>query len=219
MNLLNVCVGQPQRLPGKSARSGIDKRPVEGPVRVGPLGLGGDHVLNTKHHGGPDQAVYLYTDLDYDHWAQVLGERPAPGTFGENLLISGLESAPTAIGQRLRVGGVLLEVTASRIPCQTFAAHMGDPAFVKKFRAARRPGLYARVLEGGEVRAGDPVSLDGAPPPDAPTVLDTFEVHYARKVAAPQLRRLLAAPVAERLRRDLEARLLKLGETAEPADG
>ena len=82
-----------------------------------------------------------------------------PGTFGENLTIAGVETAQALIGDRLAIGDVLLEVTSPRIPCVTLAARMGDPGFVKRFRAAERPGFYCRVLQEGFVRAGDAVTL------------------------------------------------------------
>ncbi len=204
LSVLAVCVGQVQPVAGKKARSGILKTSVAGPVEVHPLGLAGDHVVNKKHHGGPDQAAYLYTQPDYDFWADVLGKRPAPGTFGENLLISGLESAGVKIGQRLRIGTVVLEAAAARIPCGTFAAHMQDLGFVKKFREARRPGIYARVVQEGVLQAGDTVTLEAEPPAGTPTILDTFEYVYAKQRTPEQVRRLLSAPVAERMRRDLE---------------
>ena len=163
VEIVSVNVGQPQdiRLGKHHSLSGIDKRPVSGRVEVGGLGLEGDHILSRKHHGGPDQAVYLYSLDDYAAFAEVVGGLPAPGRFGENLTVSGLESAAVRIGARLSIGGVLLEVTAPRIPCATFAAHMGDAGFVKVFRNMRRPGLYARVLKPGEVGVGDTVTVQG----------------------------------------------------------
>ena len=79
------------------------------------------------------------------NWAKDV----VPGTFGENLTISELESAKFNIGDMLHIGDVTLQVTAPRIPCSTFAARMGDPHWAKKFRQAERPGLYCRVFEGG----------------------------------------------------------------------
>lgn len=158
MQLVSVCVGEPRAVNSKSGWTGIHKQPVAGPVEVGPLGLAGDHILDTKHHGGPEQAVYIYTVPDYAWWAQALGRPLAPGTFGENLLFSGLESAAVRLGQRFQVGAVLLEVASARVPCVTLAERMGDPTFVRRFREARRPGLYARVLQAGPVQAGDPVT-------------------------------------------------------------
>jgi len=179
MKLLSVCVGTPRAVRSKSGWTGIHKQPVAGEVFIGRLGLTGDHILDTENHGGPDQAVYIYTQPDYEVWSAQLGRSLEPGTFGENLLFSGLESASIRLGQRFSVGGALLETTFARIPCVTLAERMGDPGFVKRFREARRPGLYARVLQEGEARAGDPVTLVGSVADGAPTVLDNFEAFFA----------------------------------------
>ena len=122
-------------------------------------GLADDTIVDTRNHGGPDQAVYIYGGTDYAWWSVELGRELAPGMFGENLTISDLESAPLAIGDRLHSGGVILEVTAPRIPCWKLAQRMGDPGFVKRFRAAERPGAYCRVVRVGSIRAGEPVTL------------------------------------------------------------
>ncbi|OLV17862.1 MOSC domain-containing protein [Deinococcus marmoris] len=179
MQLLSVCVGIPRAIRSKSGWTGIHKQPVEGAVLVGRLGLSGDHILDTENHGGPDQAVYIYTQPDYDFWSAELGRKLEPGTFGENLLFSDLESASVRLGQQFAVGGALLEITFARIPCVTLAERMGDLGFVKRFRDVGRPGLYARVIQQGEVRAGDNVTFANAVANAAPTVLDNFEAFFA----------------------------------------
>ncbi|MFC5847480.1 MOSC domain-containing protein [Deinococcus petrolearius] len=210
VRILSVHLGRPApvQLGARTVTSGIDKRPVPGRVPLGALGLDGDHVLNTRHHGGPDQAVYLYTAPDYDRWTEELGERPAPGTFGENVLLGGLESAGVRIGTQLDCGDARLEVTAARIPCATLAAHMGDPTFVRRFAALRRPGLYARVLRPGTLGAGDPVTVHPAPE-GAPTAGEVFDLWFARRRDPARLRELLAYPLAARLREDVEGWLKK----------
>ncbi len=201
-------MGQPTALQVGSRQtvSGIRKHAVPGRVRVTAAGLDGDHILNRKHHGGPDQAVYVYTREDYAWWEEALGQPLEPGTFGENLLLEGLESAGVAVGERFRVGEVRLEVTAPRIPCATLGARMGDASFVKRFATARRPGFYARVLSGGDVGAGDPVTREGSPA-GAPTIAQTFDLHFAPPPPREELERWLAYPLARRLRRDIERRL------------
>lgn len=179
MKLLNVCVGIPRATRSKSGWTGIHKQPVDGAVFIGRLGLSGDHILDTENHGGPDQAVYIYTQPDYAFWSAKLGRVLEPGTFGENLLFSELESASVRIGQQFRVGGALLEITFARIPCVTLAERMGDLGFVRKFREVGRPGMYARVIREGEVQAGDAVCLENNPPEDAPTILENFEAFFA----------------------------------------
>ena len=121
MRVVSVNVKLPPR--GGTA---IDKQPQAGPVAVTVDGLAGDGVGNKRHHGGPDQAVYAYGTPDYAWWEAELGRPLAPGTFGENLTIEGLESAELAIGDRLVAAGVTLEVTSPRIPCATLAARMDD---------------------------------------------------------------------------------------------
>jgi hypothetical protein len=126
----------------------IDKRPVDGPVRVRPLGLHADVQADRKHHGGEDQAVYAYADEDAEHFAAMLDRPVPPGLFGENLRTSGVELTGAVIGERWRVGEtLLLEVTIPRIPCGTFARRMGVAGWVKRFAEEGRPGAYLRVLK------------------------------------------------------------------------
>lgn len=129
MKLISVNVGEKRtiRKAKASGETGIYKVPAREPVRVTRDGLAGDEISDKVNHGGPDQAVYVYGVPDYEWWSYELGREFAPGTFGENLTISGLESARFSIGDRLRVGSVVLEVTAPRIPCVTLAARMGSP--------------------------------------------------------------------------------------------
>lgn len=208
MKLLGVCVGKAKKAGNKQGATGIDKQPVTQEVTIGRLGLQGDEIVDTQNHGGLDQAVYIYTQPDYEFWRPQLGQRIRPGLFGENLLFSGLESATVCIGQRFLIGSVLLEATDARIPCATFSEHMGDLGFVKKFREARRPGIYARVLQSGTVRTGDSISLANQPLTDTPTILDAFEVFYNKQTPTTQLERLLAAPISSRRRNELLAAVL-----------
>jgi MOSC domain-containing protein YiiM len=214
MRLVSVNVARPHDvvLNGRIHRTAIGKRPVTEPVAVRLLGLDGDEVGSPQHHGGPDQAVYVYTVEDYAWWSDELGRELEPGTFGENLTIAGLESASRCVGDRLRVGDeVVLEVTAPRIPCSTLAGRMGDPTFVRRFARALRPGLYVRVIETGSLRTGDAVVLDESGASEL-LVTELMSLHYERKAPAAALERALAAPVAERARRDLEERLARQRE-------
>lgn len=214
--VISVNVGQVSTLNigEKQTRTGIDKQPVVGRVQVGELGLEGDHIVSKKHHGGPDQAVYAYTVEDYDYWAEALGEAQPPGQFGENLTMSGLESAGIRVGDRLEItspqggAGVLLEVTAPRIPCATFAARMGDPGFAKRFAKVGRPGLYLRVLRGGQVGQGDYIRYLPTTE-DTPTILDIFNLWYDKNPAREFVQWCLKAPLAIRSRQDLEDWLAK----------
>jgi MOSC domain-containing protein YiiM len=199
MKLISVNVGSLKALEvgNHITKTGIFKTPVNTAVRVGKLGLEADVVQNKKHHGGPDQAVYIYGTADYAWWSEQLQTQLEPGIFGENLTISDLESATFNIGDRLRIGTVLLEVSASRIPCSTLAARMGDNGFVKKFKQARRPGLYCRVLEEGMVQIGDTVKLEPSEG-EYLSVVDTFDWFYEPNPSRAMIERVLAAPVAIR---------------------
>lgn len=185
----------------------IDKQPQAGPVAVTVDGLAGDGVGDTRHHGGPDQAVYAYGTPDYAWWETELGRPLPPGTFGENLTIEGLESAALAIGDRLVAAGVTLEVTSPRIPCATLAARMDDAGFIRRFRDARRPGVYLRVLEPGTIGEGDAVRLERAA--GSLSVLDLQDLHYDKKAPATVLERALNEPIDIRTRRAFERRLAK----------
>ena len=160
MRLLSVLTGRPEPVEAKSGRTGFFKRPRTGPVRIAAGGLAGDHIVDTQHHGGPDQAVYLMGSGDYAHWEQALGRPLAPGAFGENLVIEGWTSASAAIGDRIVIGNCALELTAPRVPCVTLARVMGDRGFAKRFFAEAHPGAYARVLTEGDVCAGDRARVD-----------------------------------------------------------
>jgi MOSC domain-containing protein YiiM len=211
MKLISVNLGKEQIIlkAKKSGVSGIFKNPVSQPVQVTTLGLRADTICDKENHGGPDQAVYVYGAPDYAWWAQELGQEVAPGTFGENLTIEGLESAQYSIGDRLYVGPVILEVTAPRIPCSTLAARMGDPAFVKRFRHAERPGLYCRVIQEGPVQVGDGVRREPCPGPTV-TVTEMYRDFYEPHLDEQTLRRYLAAPIAVRDRVLKEEKLQKL---------
>lgn len=204
MQLLSINLGRKRTLEigSRQVSTGIYKTPVDR-AEIQPLGLLGDVVADTQHHGGPDQAVYLYSADDYAWWADHLGWALEPGTFGENLTLSTFGSTPVLIGDRYRVGEVLLEITAPRIPCSVLAAHMDDTGFVRTFRQARRPGCYARVLEAGSVSLSDPVHRMPAALPH-PSVVEAFDLWYQSSFDPAVLRWYLAAPLAQRYRQRLE---------------
>ncbi|GIW24622.1 MOSC domain-containing protein [Meiothermus sp.] len=200
MHLLSINLGrlQPLEIAHQTTPTGIYKNPVE-TGQISTLGLAGDQVADQEHHGGPDQALYVYSAEDYDWWMEQLGEVLEPGTFGENLTFSSFGEGPVRIGDRFRVGSVLLEVSAPRIPCATLAARMGDPGFVKKFRQAGRPGFYARVLEAGLVQQHQPIQKLAAPSHN-PTLIEVFELWYDKTPDPAKLHWILTAPLAERAR-------------------
>jgi MOSC domain-containing protein YiiM len=149
---------------GSVGVTAIDKQPLEGPVEVKKLGVYGDVQASRVHHGGPDKAVYAYSDEDARHFEALLGREVPPGLFGENLRIDGLDVTGAIIGERWRIGeDLVLEVTMPRTPCATFARRMGEPRWVKRFTDEGRPGAYLRVLSSGPVAAGAPVALESRP--------------------------------------------------------
>ena len=142
----------------------IDKRPVDGPVRVGRYGLRGDVQADRKDHGGLEKALYAYDQAEADHWARELGADVPAGRFGENLRVSGLAVDDAEIGERWRVGESLeLEVTGPRTPCATFGRWLGQDGWVRRFTERGRPGVYLSVLVPGEICAGDTVTVTHRP--------------------------------------------------------
>ncbi len=134
----------------------IDKRPVEGPVKVHKLGLHGDIQASRIDHGGEDQALYAYSQDDADYWQSALGRDLPPGIFGENLRVAGIDASNAIIGERWKIGlNVEVEVTSPRVPCATFQQHLGEPGWVKRFTEAGRVGTYLRVIRTGTIQAGD----------------------------------------------------------------
>jgi MOSC domain-containing protein YiiM len=211
LRLLSINAGRasPIEGAGKSGRTGIFKRSVEGPVEILSSGLAGDTISDTENHGGPDQAVYVFGAPDYAWWSDELARALAPGTFGENLTVSHLESARVCVGDKLGIGPVVLEVTAPRIPCLTLAVRMGDRTFLKRFRRAERPGVYCRIVRGGEVRAGDKVTYAPYAGERVP-VLEVFRAFFDGNPGEDVLRRQLSVPIAARAREAYEERLAGL---------
>jgi MOSC domain-containing protein YiiM len=159
-SVLSVNVGHavPVEWSQDQRSTAIDKRPVEGPVKV-LLDRVGTDEHGSPGHGRVDAAVYAYAREDAEFWEAELGRTLSPGIFGENLTTVGLPVSGAVSGERWRLGSALLRVTVPRIPCRTFAAWWQVPDLVKRFTAAGRPGAYLRVLETGEVRAGDSVEV------------------------------------------------------------
>ncbi|MDC9812833.1 MOSC domain-containing protein [Rhizobium binxianense] len=202
MKILALCTGNPERLPGKSYKTGIFKHAVNGAVMIDAEGLVGDAICNRKHHGGVDQAVYVEGSLTLDWWSKDLGQPYEPGTFGENMVISDLDNRDVSVGDRFVTGDLILEVTSSRMPCATFAARMADPKFVKRYTDAARPGLYCRVTRRGVAEAGMPVEHQpfSGEKVMMPELMETF----GRRLSEMDRARYLAAPIHHKLRAILE---------------
>jgi MOSC domain-containing protein YiiM len=184
-------------LRAQSSVTGIDKVAVTEPVMVrapGPMhggqgsGLVGDTIGNQKLHGGDDQAVYAYAREDLDAWEVQLERHLTDGIFGENLTTSGIDVTGARIGERWRIGtdGLVLEVSAPRTPCRTFAAFLHLNQWIKTFTQAGQPGAYLRVISPGPVRAGDPITIDYRPDHDV-TIGLVFRARMTEPELLPQL--------------------------------
>ncbi len=202
MKILAVCLGAPETLPGRKAKTGINKHAVNGAVMIDAQGLLGDAICNREHHGGRDQAVYVEGSLTLDWWAKELGQALEPGFFGENLILEGLDNCAVSVGDRFIAGDLVLEVTCARIPCATFAAKMGAPKFVKRYTQAGRPGIYCRVLASGTVSAGMPVEYQ--PHAGDPVTMPEMMATFGRRLPPEDRARYLAAPIHYKLRATLE---------------
>jgi MOSC domain-containing protein YiiM len=144
--------------PGYFHETAIDKRPVAGPVEVDELGLVGDRQID-KSHGGRDRAVYVYADEDAGYWSDELEREIPPGLLGENLRTTGLDVTDALIGERWRIGSVVLEVRQPRTPCQNLSLRMGIEKFHVRFHQSGRVGAMTRVLAPGIVTAGDRIEI------------------------------------------------------------
>ena len=217
MKLRSVNVGQPRPNPANRVKlTGIDKRPVSGPVMVtrprasgmGLVGLAGDRVYAVRVHGGPDMAVYAYAREDLDFWAAELGRELPDGVFGENLTTEGADVNGALIGERWRIGpAVILEASLPRVPCGTFQGWLAQcglaqGGWIKRFTLEGRTGSYFRVIEEGEIQAGDEIESVHRPDHDV-TVALTFR---ALTIAPELLPRLLAAGALPRDIKELARR-------------
>lgn len=210
MQISRVNIGQARQLSGPhfEGNTGIFKEPVSGPVDVGEQGLTGDDIIDRKHHGGPDQAVYLYRQEDYDWWSEAMGHPIEAGTFGDNLTLQGLPAADIAVGARLKFPNLELEVSAPRIPCNTLAQRMGEAGFVKQFIQAERPGIYCRVITPGTAQAGDSFSIDDNQASEV-TIVEMLRA-AGRALSKAELEHFLAAPIDIRSRTKWQKKLSRL---------
>ncbi len=159
--VLSVNVGRPQTVPGgrRYVRSAIWKTPVEGRVAVRGVNVDGDEQADRRVHGGPDKAVYAYAVEETRRWEAELGRELGPSPFGENLTTEGVDVSGARVGDRWAIGTTLLEVVQPRLPCFKLGVKFGDPKFLRRFAQAGRPGAYLRIVEEGELGAGDPIEV------------------------------------------------------------
>ena len=191
-HLVSVNVGRPRTVPrGKgTVATAIWKHPVDGPVAARGVNLEGDDQADRTVHGGPDKAIYAYASEDTAWWEAELGRPLGPGAFGENLTVAGLDLGAMEVGQRWRVGSALLEVSEPRIPCFKLGLRLGDPRMLKRFAAAGRTGTYLRIVEEGQLEAGDAIDVGAAPGHGVSVALIAAAYLRDHGLAA----RLLAAP-------------------------
>jgi MOSC domain-containing protein YiiM len=194
-SVLSVNVAEMREVPrrGVMVKTGIWKHPVVGRVPVRGVNVGGDDQADRSVHGGPDKAVYAYAREDTDWWEGELGSELPHGVFGENLTLHGVDVTGALIGERWRIGSVLLEVSEPRFPCWKLGLRFGDPGMLKRFAAARRPGAYLRIVEEGELGAGDRVEVAARPTHDL-TIAAFADAYLGDRS---QLSRLLIPEVSE----------------------
>src|SRR3954465_10493441 len=158
--LRSVNVGMPKDVSwqGKTVFTGVYKDPVTGPRRVRRLNVDGDGQGDRAGHGGEQRAVFVYQIDSYRYWERELGRDDfVHGQFGENFTVDGLSDDKVCIGDRYRIGTATFEVTQPRVTCYRVGLRMDDPRIPALLVAHHRPGFYFRVLEEGEVEAGDEI--------------------------------------------------------------
>ena len=194
-SVLSVNVAEMREVPrrGVTVKTGIWKHPVAGRVPVRGVNVGGDDQADRSVHGGPDKAVYAYAREDTDWWEGELGSELPHGVFGENLTLHGVDVTGALIGERWRIGSVLLEVSEPRFPCWKLGVRFGDPLMLKRFAQARRTGTYLRIVEDGSLRPGDAVRVVSRPAHDLTIGAFTHAFLEDRS----QLPRLLIPEVSE----------------------
>ena len=198
--LLSVNVGLPRDVTwqGKTVHTAVWKAPVEGPRMVRRLNIDGDGQGDLAGHGGEHRAVFVYQMDSYRYWQNELGRKDFTyGQFGENFTVEGLSDAEVCIGDRYRIGGALFEVTQPRVTCYRVGIRMNEPRMAALLVAHGRPGFYFRVLEEGEVKAGDEI-VQIAAGPERMTVSEIDALLYMPGHPRARLEQRAAHPGAER---------------------
>jgi ferredoxin-NADP reductase/MOSC domain-containing protein YiiM/ferredoxin len=194
--LLSVNVGMPNDVPwqGRTVFTGIFKDPVAGPRRVRRLNIDGDGQGDVAGHGGEQRAVFVYQIESYRYWERELGRSDfVYGQFGENFTVEGLGDDEVCIGDRYQIGTAIFEVTQPRVTCYRVGIRMNDPRIPALLVSHHRPGFYFRVLEEGDVEAGDAI-IKLASGPEEITVADADALLYLPGHTRQQLLRALRIP-------------------------
>lgn len=214
--VLSVNVGLPRDVAwqGKTVHTGIWKAPVSGPRKVRRLNIDGDGQGDLAGHGGEHRAVLVYQHESYQFWQKQLGRADfSYGQFGENLTVDGLPDAEVCIGDRYRIGSALFEVTQPRVTCYRVGIRMNEPEMAALLVKHGRPGFYLRVLEEGEVEAGDEIALVDSGP-ERMSVSEIDALLYLPGRLREQLERSLRIPaLSVGWRRSFEALLAQAGES------
>ncbi len=170
MAIVSVNVGIPREIVvgDTVVTTGIFKTPVAGRVPLRTLNLDGDRQADLTVHGGPDKAVYVYSADHYPAWCDELGGELPWGAFGENLDVDGCLENEICLGDTIRAGTALVQVTEPRLPCYKLGIKFDDPGMIKTFLERGRTGFYVRVLEAGEVGAGDTFAVTDPDPARVP---------------------------------------------------
>jgi MOSC domain-containing protein YiiM len=219
ISVVSVNVGQPRevRWHGKSVWTSIFKEPVNGPIALQPHNLAGDRQADLTVHGGPDKAVYVYPSAYYAEWRRELpGIALLSGTFGENLTMAGVTDQTVYIGDRYRIGTAEVLVTQPRLPCYKLGIRFGRDTFVKDFLRSGRMGFYLAVVRGGEITAGDVVTLLGRES-NGVTVADVVRLYVRDRLDVDGLRRAVTAlALPAWWRQEFAERLDRLSPAAAP---
>ncbi len=194
--LVSVNVGMPRNVPwrGKTVYTGVFKKAVAGPRRVGRLNVEGDGQGDLGGHGGEQRAVFVYQIDSYRYWERELGRNDfVHGQFGENFTVEGLGDDEVCIGDRYQIGTAVFEVTQPRVTCYRVGIRMNDPRIPALLVSHHRPGFYFRVLEEGEVQAGDEIIKLASGPEEMP-VAEADALLYLPGHTRQQLPRALRIP-------------------------
>jgi len=194
--LLSVNVGLPRDVTwnGKTVRTSVWKSPVDGRRMVRRLDIDGDAQADLAGHGGEHRAVFVYQMDSYHYWERFLGRNNFTfGQFGENFTVDGLPDSEVCIGDRYRIGGAIFEVTQPRVTCYRVGIRMNEPRMPALLVAHHRPGFYFRVLQEGEVGAGDDI-VKLADGPERISVAEVDALLYLPGHSHEQLQRALRIP-------------------------
>ena len=209
MKVLSLNVGRPRQVETTHGNvlTAIWKTPIEGRVPVKRFNIAGDQQADLRVHGGENKAVYLYPSEHYDFWR---GELPHmqldPGMFGENLTTEGVDEREVHIGDRFRIGTVVLQVSQPRMPCFKLGLKFGRTDMVKRFWLSGRSGIYFSIVEEGELAAGDEI-VPVTRMANGITVAELVRLYRDPHPDAARIQVALDAPLAGSWKTELRARL------------